>query len=79
MAKQVASGVFWSPQSVNLGGAAINKTWKTKANLRILFFPAHYLLNAVFCLGAVGSPYLRYETWKGWFLGKMEGVSRVPG
>lgn len=83
LAKQVASGILWSPRSVNLGGAAINKTWKTKASLRILLFPARYLLNSVVCLEYVWNPYLRHETWRGRFLGEQgvwqRYVSRVQG
>lgn len=49
----------------DLGGAAGNKTWKTKANLKIPLFTVHYLLNALFRLGALGNLYLR-EVKHGW-------------
>lgn len=50
---------FLESSASNLGGAATNKTWKTKANLKILLFTVCHLLYTVFWLGAVGNPYLR--------------------
>lgn len=50
---------FLESTASNMGDAAGNKTWKTKASLKTLLLTGHYLLSAVFWLVDVGNPCLR--------------------